>query len=55
MDSEKKTQIILVCQQNGSGEAKIAGIRKYGGRRFERGIPVVASGKKIPAALTPPT
>ena len=104
MDAKKKPQIILVCQQNGSGEAKIAGIRQYGGRRFdikthdidsplpdliddtapylptrleadlildflkhpdlstdlarmahERGIPVVASGKKIPAALTPPT
>ncbi len=104
MVSEKKSQIILVCQQNGSGEAKIAGIRKYGGRLFEiithdidtplpeliddtapylpsrlkadlildflkhpdlstdlarmanqQGIPVVASGKKIQEALTPPT
>ena len=104
MASEKKPQIILVCQQNGSGEAKIAGIRQYGGSRFDikthdidaplpdliddtapylperleadlildffkhpdlstdlarmarqQGVPVVASGKKIPEALTPPT
>ncbi len=104
MDPEKKPQIILVCQQNGSGEAKIAGIRQYGGKRFriethdidtplpeliddtapylparlaadlildflkhpdlstdlarmarQQGIPVVASGRKIPTALTPPT
>ncbi len=104
MDDKKKPQIILVCQQNGSGEAKIAGIRRYGGRLFHikthdidtplpgviddtapylparleadlildflkhpdlstdlahmahrQGIPVVASGKKIPLALTPPT
>ena len=104
MEPDAKPQIILVCQQNGSAEAKIAGIRRYGGDRFQikthdiddplpeliddttaylparleadlildflkhpdlstdlarmahdRGIPVVASGKKIPDALTPPT
>ena len=104
MDAKKKPQIILVCQQNGSGEAKIAGIRQYGGKLFRitthdidvplpdiiddaapylparleadlildflkhpdlstdlarmahaAGVPVVASGKKIPHALTPPT
>ena len=104
MESEKKPPIILVCQQNGSGEAKIAGIRQYGGELFRirthdinaplpdliddttpylpkrleadlildflkhpdlstdlarmahaAGVPVVASGKKIPHALTPPT
>ncbi len=104
MESEKQPQIILVCQQNGSGEAKIAGIRQYGGELFRirthdinaplpdliddttpylpkrleadlildflkhpdlstdlarmahaAGVPVVASGKKIPHALTPPT
>ncbi len=104
MKTDKKPQIILVCQQNGSGEAKIAGIRQYGGDRFQiithdiddplpdliddtapylpsrlradlildflkhpdlstdlarmahdQGIPVVASGKKIPEALMPPT
>ena len=104
MDANQKPQIILVCQQNGSGEAKIAGIRQYGGNRFRlethdidtplpeliddtapylperleadlildflkhpdlstdlakmahnQGIPVVASGKKIPLAITPPT
>ena len=104
METDKQPQIILVCQQNGSGEAKIAGIRQYGGDRFkiethdiddplpdliddtapylptrleadlildflkhpdlstdlarmahDQGIPVVASGKKIPEALTPPT
>ena len=104
MEPNPKPQIILVCQQNGSGEAKIAGIRRYGGDRFQikihaiddplpeliddtapylpdrleadlildflkhpdlstdlarmahdQGVPVVASGKKIPEALTPPT
>ncbi len=104
MESEKKPQTLLVFQQNGSGEAKIAGIRRYGGELFrirthdidtplpdliddaapylparleadlildflkhpdlstdlarmahESGIPVVASGKKVPHALTPPT
>ncbi len=104
MESNEKPQIILVCQKNGSGEAKITGIRQYGGELFRirthdvdtplpaiiddtapylparleadlildflkhpdlstdlarlahaEGIPVVASGKKIPHALTPPT
>ena len=92
MDSIKNSQRILVCQQNGSGEAKIAGIRQYGGDRFElvthniniplpelnadlvldflqhpdlstdlariasdQEVPVVASGKKIRLAITPPT
>ena len=104
METEKKPQIILVCQQDGSGESKIAGIRQYGGELFRirthdidtplpaiiddtapylpacleadlildfmkhpdlstdlarlahaEGIPVVASGKKIPYALKPPT
>lgn len=104
MTPDTKPQIILVCQQNGSGEAKIAGIRQYGRDRFQiithdidaplpdliddtapylparleadlildflkhpdlstdlarmahdQGIPVVASGKKIPLAITPPT
>jgi hypothetical protein len=34
MDPVQQTQVLLVCQQNGSGEAKIAGIRRYGGGRF---------------------
>jgi hypothetical protein len=40
MDSKKtanqtdKPQKILVFQQNGSGESKIAGVRKYGGNRM---------------------
>ncbi len=104
METKKKPQMILVFQQNGSGEAKIAGIRRYGGNLFRirthdidsplpdiiddatpylparleadlildflkhpdlstdlarlahaEGVPVVASGKKIPHALTPPT
>ena len=104
MNPKKSIQRILVCQQCGSGEAKIAGIRQYGGPLFQlethdidmplpdliddtapylpqqleadlildflkhpdlatdlarmaydQGIPVVASGKKIPLALTPPT
>jgi hypothetical protein len=104
MTSITKSQRIIVFQQNGSGEAKIAGIRRYGGDRLQiatraidsplpdliddaapflptrleadlvldfmkhpdlstdlarmahrQGIPVVASGKKIPLAITPPT
>ena len=104
MEPEKKPLTILVCQQNGSCEAKIAGIRRYGGDLFRvrthdidtplpaiiddatpylptrlaadlildflkhpdlstdlarkahaEGVPVVASGKRIPHALTPPT
>jgi hypothetical protein len=37
MNAENKTNIpqkILVFQQNGSGESKIAGVRKYGGDRI---------------------
>lgn len=30
-----EVQKIMVFQQNGSGESKIEGIRKYGGERFE--------------------
>ncbi len=30
-----EVQKIMVFQQNGSGESKIEGIRKYGGGRFE--------------------
>ena len=30
-----KPQRILVFQQNGSGEAKIKGIRAYGGKRYQ--------------------
>ncbi len=104
MNNHQNIQRILVCQQNRSGEAKIAGIRQYGGGRFQlethdidiplpdliddaspylptrleadlildflkhpdlstdlarmahdQGVPVVASGKKIPLAITPPT
>lgn len=104
MNSNTTSQRIIVFQQNGSGEAKIAGIRRHGGTRFQiatraidsplpaliddaapflparieadlildflkhpdlstdlarmahqQGIPVVASGKKIPLAITPPT
>ncbi len=104
MDSEKNIQHILVFQQNGSGESKIAGIRLYGDGRFkiethniddplpdliddtapylprqlkadlvldflkhpdlstdlasmahDQDVPLVASGKKIPFAITPPT
>jgi hypothetical protein len=104
MDSIKNIQRILICQQNGSGEAKIAGIRQYSNGRFDletydidiplpdliddatpflpkrlradlvldflkhpdlstdlarmahdQGVPVVASGKKVSLALTPPT
>ena len=37
MNAENKTDLpqkILVFQQNGSGESKIAGVRKYGGDRI---------------------
>ncbi|SMC28019.1 protein of unknown function [Desulfacinum hydrothermale DSM 13146] len=32
---EQNPQKILVFQQQGSGEAKIAGLRRYGGSRFQ--------------------
>jgi len=34
MNENKKPQQILVFQQNGSGESKIAGVRKYGQNRI---------------------
>jgi len=34
MSKTNTPQKILVFQQNGSGESKIAGVRKYGGSRF---------------------
>ncbi len=33
-ESPAETQKIIVFQQNGSGEKKIAGLRKYGGNHF---------------------
>lgn len=39
-----KPQKILVVQQNGSGESKIAGVRKYGGGLFELEIYNIDSG-----------
>ncbi len=34
MNKTENPQKILVFQQNGSGESKIAGVRKYGGNRI---------------------
>ena len=44
-----ETQKILVFQQNGSGEKKIAGIRKYGGGRFS--IDVISIDTPLPAVI----
>jgi hypothetical protein len=35
MNENKMPQKIMVFQQNGSGESKIAGVRKYGANRIE--------------------
>ena len=42
-------QRILVFQQNGSGEAKIAGIRRYGGPHIE--LACMAIDKPLPPVL----
>lgn len=42
-------QHIAVWQQNGSGETKIAGIRRYGGRRFR--LEIIAIDQVLPAVL----
>jgi hypothetical protein len=52
MKAENKTNIpqkILVFQQNGSGESKIAGVRKYGGDRMV--IEVVSIDDPLPPIL----
>ena len=41
MDADIRQQHIVVFQQNGSGEAKIAGIRRYGGQRFRLDIKAI--------------
>ena len=38
MHKTDNPQKILVFQQNGSGESKIAGVRKYGGNRMDLGV-----------------
>jgi hypothetical protein len=42
-------QHIAVFQQNGSGEPKIAGIRRYGGRRFH--LDIIAIDQVLPPVL----
>jgi hypothetical protein len=55
MDSKKSTnqtreqQKILVFQQNGSGESKIIGVRKYGGSRID--LEVVSIDDPLPPLL----
>jgi hypothetical protein len=44
-----KTQKILVFQQNGSGEKKISGIRKYGKSRFD--IKTVSINNPLPTVI----
>jgi len=44
-----KTQKIMVFQQNGSGEKKIAGIRKYGKNRFS--ISVISIDTPLPPVI----
>ena len=48
MKSPKK-QKILVFQQNGSGEGKIAGIRKYGDRSLE--LEIISIDQPVPPVL----
>ena len=52
MNTENKTnkpQKILVFQQNGSGESKIAGVRKYGGDKMV--IEVVSIDDPLPPII----
>jgi hypothetical protein len=52
MNAENKTNIpqkILVFQQNGSGESKIAGVRKYGGDKMV--IEVVSIDDPLPPII----
>jgi len=42
-------QKVLVFQQNGSGEKKIAGIRKYGGSRFN--LEIVSIDTSLPVVI----
>lgn len=44
-----EAQNLLVFQQNGSGEQKIAGIRKYGGDRFN--LNIVSIDTPLPAVI----
>jgi len=44
-----EAQKIVVFQQNGSGEQKIAGIRKYGGTRFN--LEIVSIDTPLPAVI----
>lgn len=42
-------QKIIVFQQNGSGDKKIAGIRKYGGNRFN--LEIISIDTPLPAVI----
>lgn len=44
-----ETQKIMVFQQNGSGEKKIAGIRKYAGNRFN--LEIVSIDTPLPVVI----
>jgi len=50
--SRDMTQKIIVFQQNGSGEKKIAGIRKYGQNRFD--IEIVSIDTPLSAVVDNP-
>jgi hypothetical protein len=42
-------QRVLIFQQNGSGEQKITGVRKYGGNQFE--LEVISIDEPLPPVL----
>jgi len=42
-------QRVLIFQQNGSGEQKIAGVKKYGGDQFE--LDVISIDEPLPPVL----
>ena len=46
MNENKMPQKIMVFQQNGSGESKIAGVRKYGANRIE--LEVISINETLP-------
>jgi hypothetical protein len=52
MKKDQTCQRILVLQQNGSGESKILGIRRYGDRRFH--LEVLSIDEGLPPIVDDP-
>ena len=52
LEETAATQKIIVFQQNGSGEKKVAGIREYGGDRFD--LQIVSIDTPLPEVIDDP-